>query len=563
MSLLTQASLIMTPNAIKENKVYSIIPTNGNGDFTFTRATLASSTLNNDAGLIETVPYNLLSYSEQFDNASFWSKINSATITANTTTAPNGTLTADTLNFNGTAFGQIQQALLKNTGETYTFSIWIKSNSSTSIDLYIGSDFSTINTVTSSWQRFSITKTITTASASPKLVSSLVGSFDIWGAQLVQGSLPKDYFFTTDRLNVPRLNYDTAGSCPSLLLEPQRTNIARYSQDMDVSGTWGVDTGVSVIANSSISPSGLQNAETISITANSIFIRGIHQYPSFAVSSTYTLSVFAKKNTVNFLGIKATALTGSPIAWFDLNNGTVGTVQSGITSGNIISVGNGWYRCSILITTPAVIVVNRFDLAVFNTNGSQACNNGDSIFVFGAQAELGAYPTSYIPTTTATVTRNLDNCYKTGISTDILNSSEGTFYVEAASIANDLTQKYIEITDSSDNNRISIDFGAINNSLRLQTIGGFAIYRVDVAVSNITSYNKVLIKWGSSGKFAYVNGTKYTLNLISGSGTGIPVGLNQVSFMQWWGGTPFYGKSKGMQIYKTALTDAECAALTT
>jgi hypothetical protein len=67
MSLLNEASFLVTPNGYKEDKLYAAIPTNGNGDMTVTRATTATRV--NEAGLIELVPYNLLSRSEEFDNA--------------------------------------------------------------------------------------------------------------------------------------------------------------------------------------------------------------------------------------------------------------------------------------------------------------------------------------------------------------------------------------------------------------------------------------------------------------------------------------------------------------
>jgi len=93
MSLLDTASLLLTPNAYKEGKLYSVIPSDGSGDMSVTRATTATRV--NSAGLVELVPYNLVTYSEQFDNAD-WTK-NNISITANTTTAPNGTTTADKL----------------------------------------------------------------------------------------------------------------------------------------------------------------------------------------------------------------------------------------------------------------------------------------------------------------------------------------------------------------------------------------------------------------------------------------------------------------------------------
>jgi hypothetical protein len=93
MSLLDTASLILTPNAYKEGKLYSVIPSDGSGDFTFTRATTATRV--NSAGLVELVPYNLLQRSEEFDNG-YWIK-RKCNYYSKCTTAPNGTMTADKL----------------------------------------------------------------------------------------------------------------------------------------------------------------------------------------------------------------------------------------------------------------------------------------------------------------------------------------------------------------------------------------------------------------------------------------------------------------------------------
>jgi hypothetical protein len=70
MSLLDTASLLLTPNAYKEGKLYSVIPSDGSGDFTFTRATTATRV--NSAGLVELVPYNLLQRSERFNNCRYF-----------------------------------------------------------------------------------------------------------------------------------------------------------------------------------------------------------------------------------------------------------------------------------------------------------------------------------------------------------------------------------------------------------------------------------------------------------------------------------------------------------
>jgi hypothetical protein len=183
--------------------------------------------------------------------------------------------------------------------------------------------------------------------------------------------------------------------------------------------------------------------------------------------------------------------------------------------------------------------------------------------MFGeAQLEAGAFPTSYIPTTIGTVTRVADVLSKTGIS-DLLNPSEGTFYAEISALANDLTYRILSLNDGTGDNAVDIRFSNASNQIRLDVAGQGASYRSLVTVSDITENHKVLIKWGPSGIFGFIDGDKYTFFLASGAGSGIPTVLDRINFSAFWGGAAFYGKCKGVQIYKTALSDPQCQALTT
>ena len=148
MSLYTDASLIMFPSGYKEDKIYSLKPTDGSGDLTFTRASTATRV--NAEGLIETSPVNLASYSEQFDNA-YWAKY-SCTITANTTetTAPNGTNSADIfVSANATASSGIEGNIAYINGGQYTVSIFAKYKNTAFIQMlapsFVTADFVNFN----------------------------------------------------------------------------------------------------------------------------------------------------------------------------------------------------------------------------------------------------------------------------------------------------------------------------------------------------------------------------------------------------------------------------------
>ena len=126
MSLLNDASLILTPNAVKEGKLYSIIPSNGNGDMTVVRATTATRT--NELGLIEPTPYNLVTYSENFSNI-IWQKLNGSSISLNTNYInPSGGSSTYKYTASNLAFGGIlrQQLTVIASATTYTFSFFCK-----------------------------------------------------------------------------------------------------------------------------------------------------------------------------------------------------------------------------------------------------------------------------------------------------------------------------------------------------------------------------------------------------------------------------------------------------
>jgi hypothetical protein len=111
MSLLNEASFLVTPNGYKEDKLYAAIPTNGNGDMTVTRT--GTATRVNEAGLVELVPYNLLLRSQEFDNAA-WTK-SASSIAPNEIVSPDGKMDADLLTASGKkyAFVTLQKQVLR------------------------------------------------------------------------------------------------------------------------------------------------------------------------------------------------------------------------------------------------------------------------------------------------------------------------------------------------------------------------------------------------------------------------------------------------------------------
>ena len=586
MTLLSEASFLVTPNGYKASKLYAAIPTNGNGDMTFTRATTATRVDENDlvssvasnvpridytdegcpSILLEPQRTNLVLRSQEFRNASFQNNLSS--VSANTTTAPDGTLTADTWTGDGTSgIHSLAQTVSATSGVAYTQSVFAKkgtnnflqivgtgaiydANSWANFDLENGvvgtagaSATATITDFGNGWYRCTMTATaittasgigfllwlITSATAGRAEGNSLATSVHLWGAQVEEGAYATSYIpTTTGTVTI----YD---GCPSILLEPQRTNLVKRSQEFD-NASW-LKYQVSVTANALTAPDGTLTADLATVTSNSG--NRLNQAVAVTASTTYTFSFYAKAGT----------LETSKYSVYDLTNSAY------ILYPVVYSMTGEWQRITLTFTTP----VGCTNIWIYTSHETAS----GTYYVWGAQLEAGAYPTSYIPTTTGTVTRNADVCVKTGIS-DLLNPSEGTFYAEISALANDLTFRSLTLSDGTGNNVVQIALGNVSNQIRLDTFGGGASYRSAVTVSDTTENHKVLVKWGPSGIFGFIDGDKYTLTLAVGTGSGIPAALNRINFSVWWGGANFfYGKCKGVQIYKTALSDQQCKALTT
>jgi hypothetical protein len=200
--------------------------------------------------------------------------------------------------------------------------------------------------------------------------------------------------------NVPRIDY-TGGGCPSILVEPQRTNLATYSEDFNSVG-YVIDS--TITTNTTNSPSGVQNADSlIENTAN-----GNHLYYidyNVTNGTTYTYSFFCKSIGGRNVELRSTNAFTEEKAIIDLSNGSIlGGSTSQIA---VVDFGNSWYRISI--TKQASTSIGRLIIFILDGTSLSYTGNGTSgLYLWGAQLESGSYATSYIPTTTASVTRNAD-----------------------------------------------------------------------------------------------------------------------------------------------------------
>jgi hypothetical protein len=361
-------------------------------------------------------------------------------------------------------------------------------------------------------------------------------------------------------INKPSLDY-SLGSCPNILLEPQRTNVVLRSEEFD-NASW-IKSFTSVTANSTTSPSGLTNADTL--TADGLL--NVHQVISnnisFTSGSTYTLTTYAKKNTNNFLQLYVAASIGGMFANFDLNNGVVGTLGT-LTGSNptssITSVGNGWYRCAMTFTANATASAAFALLISTSASAARLETNtlSTSVFLWGAQLEAGAYATSYIPTSSASVTRNADVISRGNIFTNgLITASGGTWFVDLRgnlSLTRDITGGGIFLNTgltSTANDGFTIrSANSVSRMSVNKVVGGVPTNLFIPTVDNL----KIAIKWNGTTADVFVDGVKVVdataftataMENLRGEGQNRAIQFNS------------------MILYPTPLTDAQCIALTT
>ena len=243
---------------------------------------------------------------------------------------------------------------------------------------------------------------------------------------------------TTAAINGPRFDHVYNGSSwvsKGLLIEEARTNLLQYSHRL-LTGPWSV-IAMTITESSGIAPDGANAAsKVVPTTANQTHY--VHQNIT-AAAAVYSQSFFAKSSGYDFVQI-CDGFPGGYYANFNLAIGTVAT-NSGYTTATIDILGNGWYRCSVKSTlsnnTAEACRLIPMPSNIASRVPSFAGDGTSGILVWNAQVELGSFPTSAIPTTTAAVTRSADVCQITGGDfSGFYNQSEGSFAVEYDRLAN-------------------------------------------------------------------------------------------------------------------------------
>ena len=346
---------------------------------------------------------------------------------------------------------------------------------------------------------------------------------------------------------VPRIDY-TGGGCGSLLLEPQRTNQFLNSQNAE---NLSIKSGASVVSNTTTSPDGTINADSIIESSAS----GLHYCggSGFAASQN-SFSIFLKANTRNWAYVTTYDGAADRGAYFDLSNGVIGTIDSGVTA-KIENYGDGWYRCSVTSTTVSVYSAT-VQLAIGNLQRVYLGNGTSGIYVWGFQLEpSAAYPTSYIPTTTTAVTRVSDIAGKSGISS-LIGQTEGVVFYDFIWQTTGQANQSSSVNSGSYYN--SISFGHYGGALRLEIYYNGTPISLGSQVLITGQRYKIAFAYKSGDSATYVNGVQ-----LSTSSTSFAFASALNNLFLTYNGENFGDKVNTYMLFKTRLSNAELATLTT
>jgi len=352
----------------------------------------------------------------------------------------------------------------------------------------------------------------------------------------------------------PRLDYYTSSGvpgCPALLVEPSGTNLAFNSERFDdaywsksslnTSGSW---------VNVATAPDGTMTADKM--IPNSINTAHSINRTGFA-SAAYTFSVFAKADGESIISLW---LRGNTVrAEFNLVSGTVSNIT--VTSARIENYGNGWYRCSVYDSTAGTTI------GIYGrAGGGFQGNDVDGVLLWGAQLETGSVATSYIPTTTGSVTRAAEVITVSGAVSGSIGQQSGTVYCEFQFNPTAQSNNGIFCVEST-NNQNRIFFGNTSpTTCNVQLLANnSAIFSTSVGTLTAGQYYKIAVGYSSGNTKVYLNGNPVITNT---SGYTMAAALSRICLGNYETnpGLVTISRIRSLALYTERLTDADLMLLT-
>jgi hypothetical protein len=576
-SLKDLASLIMVPSLVKDGRLDTVKPlgnsiihpdatgnndgtdgsTPAEGNFTFSRGSNLAATRVDVNGLIEKGRENLFTQSNNFSHSDW--NVKAGTFTQGVAD-PNGGNNAWSWTATNTDPYLYQSP--KTTNGVSVLSIWVKgvgSTIGTSFQIRTGAAPYNNLTLTGEWQRVEHFNTNASGTSvgfeygNPAVAGDVV---HIYQAQYEQGLVATDYIETGASTaqsgileDLPRLDYSGGASCPSLLLEPQRTNL--FTQSEYFSGSYWAKTGTGggnapiVTQNYAVSPEGLNNASRVQFDTNgstSSHRSGLVRDFAFTTGDKYAISCWVKS-----------ASGSDEIFTFRIAGAQVGGEKTAT---------NEWQ----LFTETHIATATTTDNFGMQIRGNYSSQTSD-ILIYGMQLESAAsYPTSYIPTMGSAVTRSKEGANLTGLS-NVFGSSASTTFVEidippSGSLSPTGVWTLTAAADTS--NFISMcqfDSGITTPRVALY-IGGVAIIDQYLSTPLSEGAHKVCFVYQDGSQKLFIDGVEElslteSFNYVEFT----KLSINDAAWALGNNGGPY--SNKQTLVFPTALTDSECIALTT
>jgi len=248
-------------------------------------------------------------------------------------------------------------------------------------------------------------------------------------------------------VNEPRFDHDPeTGESLGLLIEESRGNLVTDNN------TYTLATRANItIDNSITSPDGKNGVQKVqsTITSGDFFSRSNSIVNSSGSTQNYTWSVFVKQGNLLTPTVRVQfGLINTAVLSYNFNTDTINNFST-VSFGRTL-YPNGWVK---LYGTTSITNGSTFNIIVVVPSAENAGGINAYFYQWGAQLEVGSFPTSYIPTQASTRTRAADNASITGKNfSSFYRQDEGTAFVNSSSPLSDLgVSFYLSETVLSDN----------------------------------------------------------------------------------------------------------------
>jgi hypothetical protein len=365
--------------------------------------------------------------------------------------------------------------------------------------------------------------------------------------------------FSVSNISIKEVTFTPRG----LLIEEARTNVLKDSRDGSTAN-WS-RPGATVVRNAL----GIDGVANTAFTITSDTSTGNHycqQTTAANANNPVTFSAYVKAGTQGFIELRLNTAAGGIAQIFQLSNGTLGTLNiygtgyAALGASSYKPVGNGWYRLSITATTTdtgsiAGSLFMASGLASDNFTGTGA----DTVLVDAVQLEAGAFPTSYIPTTTASVTRNADNAAMVSPNFGWWNQPAGSMVVEGDTYRPTPGGFLAQASIGSGSDQVGMSIDGSQRALILIQVA--AVDQSTTPTSNTVATNSVFkigISYQVNGTSTVLNGGTVAVDPTNSLPTPTKLQIGSDNNVTSW----IDGHIRRIAYYNTRLTDAQLQDLT-